>query len=202
MGLNMACKKFERWISDEIDGKLASGRKSALDRHMKACAACRSYKNDLDVLQSAGKNAGKPELPEAYWAEFNSRLAAGLSPPALKNKRRLRPLVIRPRWALSVATFLLIVAAGLFFFLPRPQGLRERYIFSLEDSLTVIYQEIGEDADLESAFNQTLLASIGETLRASQEEVDPFFGENPLIWEGLTDEEILAIEDGLRIEDN
>ncbi len=37
----MRCARFERWISLEMDGRLAESRKSELQSHLDACSRCR-----------------------------------------------------------------------------------------------------------------------------------------------------------------
>ncbi len=78
---------------------------------------------------------------------------------------------------------------------PQPQ---EMVVVSLENSLASIYQEIGEDSELEELFNSILVESIDEYLEDSEWRERPDVLENPLLWESLTEEEIKFLESEIK----
>ncbi len=190
----MGCKKFEKWLSDRIDGELSEVKMKLLEVHLEKCASCRSYAKDLATIQKGSETIQLPEHSLSYWEEFISRLKEGVSSPKPKPEKREMLTGRRWKWAWAGAVFILAVAVGLVFILGRYPAPQERVVFSLESSLVRIHQEIGNDTELEEIFNSVILSSIGEALEESGLGTRSDFYKNPLFWENLSEEDLNYLE--------
>lgn len=196
----MRCRTIEKWLSDRIDGELSESRIKALESHLERCSSCRSYAAALEIIQDEARSVQKPEVAPFYWEKFTSRLKADLG--SKKQGERLeRPSVKRWIWAGASAALTLLIVVGLYFILFFEKPMPEMYVFSYEDSLAQIYQEIGRDPELENMFNLVVLASIGESLDESEWQDSAGFQESPLLWENLSEEELKLIESEIKKEE-
>jgi len=195
----MKCKKIEKWLSDNIDGTIGEKQKKKLRVHLEECASCRSYAKSLERIQKGIASLEKTGISPEYWKEFDFRLMRKLR--SLEPRKRVIPSFIsRWKWAWSAAAFVLLVAFGLAYFFLQPKRDQEIYIFSFEDSLERIYQEIENNSELENLFNSVILSSIEENLEESKWEMKLDFYEDPLLWESLTEEEIQFFESEIKKE--
>ncbi len=193
----MGCTKIEKWLSDRIDGELSQKKNKALEAHLEKCAACQSYAASVEKIHDEARSMRRPDASPVFWEGFETRLKANLDSFRLKEKEK-RTFKIGWKWAWSGAALLAVVVVGLYllFFQGKPSP--ELVVFSLENSLTEIYQEIGDDSELEELFNSLVIASIGESLDGSDWEESPGMYENLLLWEDLTEEEMKVIESGIK----
>ncbi len=192
----MRCQKIEKWISDRIDGELSKEKEEILEDHLERCASCRSYAASIAKLQDEAVSIKDSEISPAFWEGFASKLKANLKSFQQERKER-RFFALGWNWVWSGAALLAVAVIGLyllFFQSPPPQ---EMYVFSLENSLESIYQEIGDDFELEELFNSVIVASIGESLEDSEWRARPDFLEN-LLWEDLTEEEMKFLESEIK----
>ncbi len=192
----MNCAKVEKWLSDRIDGELSVRKTGAIEAHLKKCASCRSYAASLEKIHEEVLRLKREEASPAFWEDFAQRLKANLG-SSRKMKER-RPIGWGWNWVWSSAALFALVAVGLYLLLfqsPQPQ---EMVVVSLENSLASIYQEIGEDSELEELFNSILVESIDEYLEDSEWRERPDVLENPLLWESLTEEEIKFLESEIK----
>ena len=193
----MRCKKIEKWISDRIDGELSKEKEGLLEDHLERCASCRSYAASIEKLQDEAVSLEKPEASPSFWEGFASRLKSNLA-SSKQGEKEERPLALRWNWVWSGVALLAVVVVGLYLLFFRSQMPQEMYVFSIENSLARIYQEIGDDPELEELFNSVVLASIGESLEDSEWRERPDFLENLLLWEDLTEEEMKFIESEIK----
>lgn len=193
----MRCTKIEKWLSDRIDGELSQKKTRILEAHLEKCAGCRFYAASLENIQDIARSRGRQDAPVAFWEGFESKLKANLDSARLQEEEK-RP--VRPgwNWVWSGAALLVVISIGLYFLFFQGGASPEIYVFSLENSLTEIYQEIGNDSELEELFNSIVIASIGESLDYSEWEESPDLFENLLLWEDFTEEEIKLIESGIK----
>ncbi len=193
----MRCKKIEKWLSDRIDGELSKEKEELLDDHLERCASCRSYAESIEKLQEEAVSIKNADISPAFWEGFASELKGNLKSLQQERKEK-RPLVLSWKWVWSGAALLLVVVIGLYvlFFQSRPP--QEMYVFSLENSLSRIYQEIGDDSELEELFNSVIVASIGDSLEDSEWRERPDFLENLLRWEDLSEEEMKFLESEIK----
>lgn len=193
----MGCKKIQKWISDNIDGELSEKKKKILEEHLKKCASCRSYTRNLERIHNESNSLEMSKVSPAYWEEFNSRLKMKISSFQPEKGKGIPPL-LRWKWVWTGAAFIFVIVVGLFLYLTHNRVPQEVYIFSFENSLGQIYQEIDSDSELEDLFNSFILASIGETLGDSGEDIRPGFYESPLFWENFTEEEMEFLESEIK----
>ena len=179
----MACRKYERWISDEMDGRLSDKKRAALRGHLEKCEGCRSYKENLRLLQAEAWKSRDAAVPAGFMDALGRRLEEGLRSGPVAGSEKAAPLAWRWKWAWA-GTAVFVLAAGAILLLG-PKTPSDLWPASYEDSLARIYGEIGEDADLAESFDQVLQASIGETLLQA---------ENPTFWDGLGEDEIRLME--------
>jgi predicted anti-sigma-YlaC factor YlaD len=193
----MGCKKIEKWLSDRIDEELSQKKIKALDAHLKKCAVCRSYAASIEKIHDEAKSMGRQDASPAFWEGFVSRLKVNLNSPRQEKKER-RPVRLGWNWVWSGTAILIVVIIGLYLLFFQSMPSQEMYVFSLDNSLTQIYQEIGNDSELEELFNSIVIASIGESLGDSEWVESPDFFENLLLWEDLTEEEIKFLESEIK----
>jgi len=192
----MRCQKIEKWLSDRIDGELSKEKERLLEDHLEKCASCRSYAASIAKLQDEAMSIKDAEISPLFWEEFASELKANLKSFQQEKKVR-RPFVLGWNWVWSGAA-LLVVVVGLYLLFFQSQPPQEMYVFSLESSLSRIYQEIGDDSELEELFNSVIMDSIGESLEDSGWRERPDFLENLLIWEDLSEGEMKFLESEIK----
>jgi predicted anti-sigma-YlaC factor YlaD len=186
----MACRKYERWISDDMDGRLPEKKRSALREHLKECECCRSYQENLRLLQAEARKFRDTAILSGLMNALDKRLVEGLrSGPAAESEKTVS-FAGRRKWALARAAVLVLALVGVGVLLRGPKKPTDLWPVSYEDLLARIYGEIGEDVDMAESFDQVLQASIGETLLPA---------ENPKFWENLDEDEIRLM--GLEVTD-
>jgi len=194
----MSCNKFQKWLSDVLDREITEKRQQLLQEHLVKCADCRAYKASIERIQLESKSLEKPKLSPEYWQMFNSRLKTKLlsiEPEECKSK----PFLLRWKWTWTAAGSILIAAVGLYFLFFQPKATPETYAFSYEDALSQIYQEIGNNSELENSFNQLILVSIQEALQGN---LPQNFSDDPYFWESLTEEDLKFLESEIKKESN
>ena len=193
----MRHKKIEKLLSDSIDGELPEKKKKRLEPHLRKCSSCGSFAENINRIHEEAKSLERQEVSPVYWEEFTSKIKTEISSPQ-QDRMSVAPLFSRRKWAWAGAAWLFVIVAGLFFYLSLNKTPQEEYIFSFEDSVGKIYQEIGSDLELEELFDSVILASIGETLEDSGWGEGPDFYENLILWENLTEEEMKFLESEIK----
>jgi len=185
----MACEKYRRWISDELDGELNADRAHRLAGHLRQCAACRLYREKLHRLQQEFRQLGVPSPPPGYWEDFSSRLKDRIQPEkALKEKAK--PVQRGWRWAWAGAALLLLAGFSVVIFLRPVRVNTKDYFLSFENFLDHVYQEIGNDARLADLFNLALMDSLSGTIEEGSLGAGPGFPEDALFLERLSEKEV------------
>jgi hypothetical protein len=194
----MSCQTIERWISDELNGRLPPGKRTRLERHLNSCPSCRACREELVRLQEEASKLFEPGRSPEYWDGFVRRLEDGLADgkPALAVRGR-GTLFLR-RWVWAGAAALLLAAVGVLFLSDRNSYLPEPLALSHEESLSVILAGIEADPDLAREFSEHIEASLRETAGLDDLEPSPRFRDDPFFWEGLSDEELVSLEQELR----
>ena len=190
----MRCERIRRMQSDDMDGALAPRDKDVLSRHLASCPSCRAYRESLLKLQAGALDLNRgAERPDADWRDFGARLADERASSA--------PAAGRRAWAWGGAGLAAAAAVAAAFLLLRPAGVRPGpFVFSFEDTVSSLLAEIGDDAELESAFAGALQASIEEAVGGADSGDYGARSGDPLFWEGLSDDDLARIEAGLRKE--
>jgi hypothetical protein len=199
----MRCETARRMISDALDGDLSERRVARLERHLSACAACRSYRRRAVLIQESAVGLSDPRLSPADWADFSRRLEARLGSTAASAGEAFRtdgPAAFRWKWVWAVATFAALTFVVAYLAFLRPRTTAEPIFVSYEESLARVLGEAGANPELESSFNREIMASIDETVRPAGKEAPVSFGDDPMFWEALTEGELGDIESALRKE--
>jgi len=172
-------------MSDALDGSLSHQEDKKLELHLRSCADCRLYFEELRLINEKIKTM--PEVEMESRAEFEVKLSDKLRRLEREYnhvKRRNERWLLRPTWALIPAA-LAIVLVVYFVFSFRPassQNLQLATLMSYEDSYLILTQNISEGDYLEK-FNEEVLDSIFKELRNSdlesgEDEVDVYLRQN------------------------
>jgi anti-sigma factor RsiW len=196
----MNCEKARKWISDGYDGALRAGRAARLERHLRACPGCRSYRDDLTRIEEMVGAGIVPERGPDYWQDFGRRLDARLRAAAPAPCRGNVVAHVRSKWAWAGACLLVLAVVGAYLVVLRPRPLPGPVVLSAEEILTHVFSEIDSDEEFEASFNREILASIRETVAVRPEEAFLRFDDNPFVWEGMSDEELRLVETELERE--
>lgn len=194
----MRCAKYERWISDRLDGALSGEKGKKLEAHLGTCLSCRTFSRAAQRVQQEAKAIPAGSVPEGYWEESLNRLRTKLA--ALTPRAEKKPLFgLGWKWAFVAAPLILLaVASGIFFF-PRPAATAAEYYLNDHETLGLIYSEISDSPELERAFNQVLESSIQDNL-GGEGEVRESHLENPLLYRVVSDEEMAFLLEELKKE--
>jgi hypothetical protein len=195
--MRMKCSKFEKWISDSLDGELKEKKERELNEHLQSCRSCRLYKAGLLQIQEEASDSERPELQEGYWESSLARLRMKVEEGA-KEPKRQGFFSFGRRWAWIGAAAACFLIAVIFIFRPQGQPVQETLTLSFEDSWEQICQEIGDNAQLGDEFNSLILASIVENLGESARDLFP--QDDSLFWADLTEEELRFIESEIKKE--
>ncbi|MBI3947475.1 MAG: zf-HC2 domain-containing protein [Armatimonadetes bacterium] len=113
----MQCRLFQKQFSAYLDGGLDRARREAIDRHLRACAACRadlrSLQQTIELLRTLPMEGPSPVVRQAL-----ARAVRSVRQPmgwwdGLRLRWRVDGLAIQARtWAFGTAAALLLFAAG------------------------------------------------------------------------------------------
>lgn len=106
----MNCTKARKWISLDLDGELAPGRRDALQAHLDACPVCREVREQWARIGAdlRARPVPQAQAPEAAWADVRRAIR-------LAGAREERP---EPAWVFGVpvrvaAVIVLVLALGI-----------------------------------------------------------------------------------------
>jgi anti-sigma factor RsiW len=188
----MSCRKWERRISDSMDGKLSEKASRGLEVHLAECPPCRAYRARVERIQRGTAVRERPFVPDGYWDDFSARLRARLEspggggrPPVLERQGR--------RWAWLGAA---AAAAGVLIFFqvfrPVPSSIMEPW--SYEERLDTAGQAALEGGELAGELDESVLASIQEDTGVLSSDELPPLADDPVFWDSLTDDEAAVID--------
>ena len=194
----MRCETMKKWLSDDFDGALAPAKKARLEAHLRGCLDCRADRAGLARLQSGAAPAAD-RSPE-YWTGFEERLGSKLAGIELGRRTVCVPFSARRRWVWVAAGFLAIAAAGTYFAVSRAAGTVETSWIPYEDSLAPLLQEAEANPEFGSLVNREILASIEELTPVMEKDLAGPPADDPLFWEGLSEDELRYIASELERE--
>ena len=197
----MNCNKSKRWISDALDGVLSAPEMVRLDRHLQTCKTCCAYQKNLEVLRIRARELRDAGVDPQHMLDLQLRLKTQLSAPALHTPKPFRFFGAGPvRWGWGAAAAAVVTAVLILLFIPRgiPVPGEESLAFSLEESLSQIYAEIGEDVELERSFDQLLEATVRDLVDSSFFGFEGGFLDSHSFLESLSEEELNALEQKLK----
>ncbi|MCI0596534.1 MAG: zf-HC2 domain-containing protein, partial [candidate division Zixibacteria bacterium] len=76
------------WLSAYLDGALAEEKRAKLEKHLKTCEACTAKLEEFARVEQAAKKIPAPQLSEAYWENFASRVQNKLT---IREKQKTSP---------------------------------------------------------------------------------------------------------------
>lgn len=194
----MRCETMKRKLSDDLDGTLSPRRKARLEAHLRECPSCRAYGADILRLQEgAAQTEGRS--PE-YWAGFEKRLASKLASVEPVPMTAGGPAFLRRRVIWTAASFLALVAVGTYFALIRPGGNPAAAWVPYEDPMVPLLQEAESDLEFGNLVNREILASIEDMTLVPEAETAFPSADDPLFWEGLSEDELELIAAELKKE--
>jgi hypothetical protein len=197
----MRCRTTKKWISDSLDKNVSERKKHYIEKHVAHCPSCRAFRENILHIEDEAKIIEMTEFTQDYKQEFGSRLKSRILSLEEKEKKETLPFFKQSRvLAPSALLFVAIIVAVFLLFLPERMPEREFYALSFGDAVEEVYREIGDDIELERAFNSQILSSIYDLLSPSawidlQETENDFF-----LWEDLTDEELKFLESEIKKE--
>jgi len=112
----MNCRSFEKLVALYVEGDLSGWKAEAVEAHLKACAQCREFAQELRVSQAALKSLRQDTLDEAVFQTVRTRVLSSLG----AGKVRLA----FPVWRYALAACLLILMVVSFLKLRRPSQFR------------------------------------------------------------------------------
>lgn len=197
----MKCKSVEKWISDSLDKDISERKKSLIEKHLTRCPDCRAFRENILVLEKEIRTIDIVEVSQDYKKQFSSRLKSRILSLEEKDKKIALPF-FKQRWILASSAFVLaaILVSVFLLILPERGQEMEFYAFSFGDAVEEIYIEIGDDLELERAFNSQILASINDLLSPSAWTEQQRTNDDLFLWEDLTDEELEFLESAIKKE--
>lgn len=184
--------KYERMISDDLDGALPERAGRRLAAHLTACPACRAYRARLEVIQARAASRQDAQVPPDYLDGFSARLRARLESSGA-GERLPQRVSWGWRWAWLAAP---VAAAAVFIFL---QVERRGPAFGQEPAtyegyLSSLGQAVGDNIELAGDLNTVILGSIQDEIGAVSPEEVPALADDPAFWDNLSDEEAALID--------
>ncbi|MGD8540277.1 MAG: zf-HC2 domain-containing protein [Candidatus Aminicenantes bacterium] len=197
----MRCKSVEKWISDSLDKDISERKKSHIEKHVTRCPSCRAFRENILLLEKEARTIAIAEVSHDYKQEFSLRLKSKILSLEEKEKKVALPF-LKQRWVLVSSAFVLAAIMMSVFLLILPEKVQEMefYAFSFGDAVEEIYREIGEDIELERAFNSQILASIDDLLNSSAWTEQQRTEEDFFLWEDLTDKDLEFLESAIKKE--
>jgi anti-sigma factor RsiW len=205
----MRHKTAERWLSADLGGSLPAGRRAKLHAHLAACPKCRSTRKEWERIQ-VGAVVSLPSENDAFWAENLAGLRAALEKPGVpvadvRTLARPVPGFFPWRaWAWGAGGAGALAAAALLFVFLSPAGpLDDVYALSLGDQRIFLEEGLAADEAVLTDFNESLRASLAESLENVPDDVAFLTADHTLSLEGLSDEDVemlmseIALETGV-----
>lgn len=187
----MRCGAARKRISDELDGALAPGGRDRLEAHLRDCPACRSYRAGLGRIQAGAK---LPDVrPSGSWAAFERCLDAKLDATKAGRASVGVPFAFRRRWAWAAAAAVILAGVALWYALPRPGRALPATWAAFDDVLDPIVLAAEANPELAGQVDRQVGALIEEAAPVPDTNAAVLPAEDPLFWEGLSDDDLRAI---------
>ncbi|MGQ9471071.1 MAG: anti-sigma factor family protein [Candidatus Aminicenantales bacterium] len=186
----MLCWRFEKLISDHLDGRLSPRKEERLQRHLRSCSRCQAYLEDLKIIQAKTPSPLPFHVPESYWQDSLALLRNKLIAESSKSLQAEKNKWLKARrWRLGWALVALGAAVLIIYLLfPKPP-VSQPEVFASAETLPLLIDQLESDVSFLDAFNETIEAEIRSL--ANLEENYMIYLENPtLLLENLSDEEI------------
>ena len=97
----MKCRKAEKWILRDLDGRLEKGLRSGLDAHLDRCPSCRELRREYGLMLGFLRNGKEEEPLPSFWERLR---------PGLREEKKALPLLVMERWCFrAVPVFMVAV---------------------------------------------------------------------------------------------
>ena len=187
----MRCGMARKRLSDELDGALRPGRKPGVEAHLRACAACRSYRDGLARIQAGA--ALRDARPPEFWAAFERDLGAKLVAAEKDRRTVLDPVPSRLRMAALAAAAAVLVGFAVWYALLRPGTAVTEAWVPYEDVLDPLVEAAEASPEIAALIDKEIRASIEEMTPVPDADAGALDAADPLFWEGLSDDELQAV---------
>ncbi|HZN39334.1 MAG TPA: hypothetical protein VFD82_11060 [Planctomycetota bacterium] len=107
----MNCSTCRYELSQCLDGRLPSGRRAIVMRHVETCAVCSAFWTDLQAAQNLTLRLGKMRVSEGFRERLWERIGAGEGTPAAVFHEPV-PLLTKFRYAVTGAAAAAVVLLG------------------------------------------------------------------------------------------
>ncbi|MDD8021292.1 MAG: zf-HC2 domain-containing protein [Acidobacteriota bacterium] len=197
----MNCEKYQKMISDRLDGRLSRRKEKKLDRHLAGCPLCRDYLEAQEIIQREAFKIGEIDYPPEWWPQFEQNLKEKLileggldglqAVEGNKNKgnkndsKKANRLVLRPVAVRALSLVLVVATVVTIAFLiiykekGRPEELPLAMMLSYEESYLNLNQMLADDEAIASEFVNSLEESIiGDTIQSGSENAIIDFDNN------------------------
>jgi len=172
----MSCEKYQKMISDWLDGNLKTGQEKKLILHLSQCDECQSYfefqryvKQEL-VKKTAADNS------EEWWAEFEKRVKGSIVHISQEKEKKEKERFWKYAPALVGGLAVLFVLVVLVLRLPVKDETEQLVATTLsyEDTYLGLNQVIQKDENLAQKIDDELEKSITEEINnGSLERISP-----------------------------
>lgn len=108
----MICKKYRKIMSGYFDGELSPSNLEKLIQHLDSCVSCRSYFEDLKVIQDKITSFKPAEASAEYSRGVAERVVQRLAAEqagSLPAKKEKFLWLMKKRWLVAIPAFLMII---------------------------------------------------------------------------------------------
>jgi len=174
----MKCEKYQKLISDWLDGQINEKNIKKIEAHLHSCELCRSYYEEQKLINHYYKNAHQPDFSSAFWNEFERNLYEKVELEKEKENsanKKAPGHFPAPVWAAAgLGMVLILIISGIYFFRRAPsQEVIPSITYSDEEFYLNLNQIIVNDEELARNFNEEIVKSIDEQLKKEYSEALP-----------------------------
>ena len=121
----MNCSTCRYELSQCLDGRLPSGRRTIVMRHVESCAICSAFWTDLQAAQNLTLRLARMPVSDGFRERLWERISAGEGTPAAVFREPV-PLLTKVRYAVTGAAAAAVILLGVTWFRgdrdPAPRG--------------------------------------------------------------------------------
>jgi predicted anti-sigma-YlaC factor YlaD len=97
----MKCRKAEKRILSDLEGRLEESRRPELEAHLEGCPSCRKLRRDYSLILGVLRNGKEEEPLPSFWERLR---------PGLREEKKVLPLLVMERWCFrAIPVFLVTV---------------------------------------------------------------------------------------------
>lgn len=187
----MRCRSARRRISDALDGAVGARGRARLEAHLAVCPACRVYRGRLSLIQAGSRLP--LDRPAESWADFERALAAKLDAAGERGPSFAPEAARRRAWAWVAAAASVLLAVVAWYLLQRPAGAPFEAWTGYEGVIDPLVLAAESDTELAGRVDKRVGALLDDLAPAPDPEAVVLPADDPLFWEGLSDDDLRAI---------